>query len=107
MHLFNGVGSPSLSKKVPQQDRTFIRKTATGKHNCVIVGGIAQKVKFSTSSACFGVISSKHDTFQPCVDHGPRAHRARFQCHIQGTRTQAMVAKQVPGFTHGYNFCMC
>ena len=105
--IFGGWLLSQLAKKRPQQLGAGVLFDA-GRHvKSVIQRWLAGQVIQCSEVAPLGIGTSVHAVRHASQDHGPCAHRAGFQGHIDRAILQSPAAEMFSGSTHGQKLGMC
>src|SRR5579875_3789769 len=67
---------------------------------------MVQHLKHRSNSTRFGIGGTINQSRQSGVDHGPGAHGARLQGHIELAIEQSVIGRCISGGTQGNNFSM-
>jgi len=95
----------SFLEEALQEVPAFFPEDPWGHLHPVIEPGVFQQRK-KRSGAPFGIFRSEYEAPNPRLDHGPRAHDARFQGHIQGAAGEPVIFDPRRPFAKGKNLCV-
>ena len=93
-------------EKAVQRSGAFARQHAASDLRLMVERGLGKQVEQRTGRARFGVGRAKNHARQPRVQHGPGAHGARLQRHIQRAALQPVIAQRPRGLAQGGDFGM-
>ena len=83
----------SAPEKRLQQIRALAGQDALMNLKLVVQPGVVQYLHYGVNCTGLGIISAVYEAPYTRVNHGSRAHRARFNCSKQVTSAQAMITK--------------
>ena len=96
----------TTSEECLHQLGALARKHAAANFQVMIQLRVVEHLYHRMNRTRFGIVRAVHQTLQPRVHHGARAHRARLNCNKQLTAPQTMVTDVSPGFPQSEDLSM-